>query len=129
MRRGFLCGDDRLTGKNYDHRRQRIRKRPGWLTPIAQEPHRKKVREKPAARRVSNNGCLPLSLPEYLQLVDWTGRQVSRGKRGVISKDVPSMIERLGSTAEIWMRFVRTFSARRHVQSVTPINQQAVNGF
>ncbi|WP_077027604.1 hypothetical protein [Fuerstiella marisgermanici] len=46
--------------------------------------------------------------------------------RGVIPKDVPPVIERLGSAAEIWMHFVRKFSARRHVQSVTLINQQAV---
>ena len=67
-----------------------------------------------------------MSLPEYLQLVDWTGRQLHPGKRGVISKDVPPVIERLGSSAEIWMHFVRKFGSRRHVQSVTPVNMQSV---
>jgi len=37
--------------------------------------------ENPASRRVSNQGCLPMSLPEYLELVDRTGRQISRGIR------------------------------------------------
>ena len=98
----------------------------GWLSPIAQEPRRKKVRDKRTSRRVSNKGCLPMTLPEYLQLVDWTGRQLHPGKRGRIPKDVPPVIERLGSSAEIWMHFVRKFSGRRNVQSVTPVNQQAV---
>lgn len=90
--------------------------RAGWLSPIAQEPIRKKVRSRPVSRRVSNKGCLPMSLPEYLQLVDWTGRQLHPGKRGVISKDVPSVIERLGSSAEIWIHYIRKFAARRHVR-------------
>ncbi|MEZ6121643.1 MAG: hypothetical protein R3C49_00550 [Planctomycetaceae bacterium] len=34
MRRGFLCGDDPLTGKNYDHRRQWIRNRLEFLARV-----------------------------------------------------------------------------------------------
>ncbi len=67
-----------------------------------------------------------MTLPEYLQLVDWTGRQLHPAKRGRIPKDVPPVIERLGSSAEIWVHFVRKFSGRHNVQSVTPVNQQAV---
>ena len=32
--------------------------------------------------RASDKGCLPLSLTDYLQLVDWTGRQIVRGRGG-----------------------------------------------
>ncbi|MEZ6121651.1 MAG: hypothetical protein R3C49_00590 [Planctomycetaceae bacterium] len=59
-------------------------------------------------------------------VTDWTGRQLHPAKRGAIPKDVPPVIERLGSSADIWMHFVRKFGSHRHVQSVTPINQQAV---
>ncbi|MCA9085260.1 MAG: hypothetical protein KDA81_14445 [Planctomycetaceae bacterium] len=34
----------------------------GWLTPIAQEPRRKKVRDKATSRRTSSKGCLHMSL-------------------------------------------------------------------
>ena len=88
----------------------------GWLSPIAQEPVRKKVRGKSTCRRVSNKGCLPMTLPEYLQLVDWTGRQLHPGKKSVILNDVPEVIERLGSSAEIWVHFVKKFATRRHVR-------------
>ena len=36
------------------------------------------------ARRASNRGFLSLALPEYLQLLDWTGRQLRSDKRGTI---------------------------------------------
>lgn len=88
----------------------------GWLSPIAQEPARKKVRSKQVSRRVSNKGCLPMTLPEYLELVDWTGRQLHPDKRGVISKDVPAVVERLGSSAEIWIHYVKKFATRRHLR-------------
>ena len=29
-------------------------------------------------KRASNKGCLPMSLAEYLQLVNWAGRQLNR---------------------------------------------------
>ncbi len=49
--------------------------RAGRLSPIAENPKRKAVREKVTTRRASNKGCLPITLDDYLQLLDWTGRQ------------------------------------------------------
>jgi hypothetical protein len=34
VRRAFLCGKDELTGKNYDHRRERIRSRLEFLAGV-----------------------------------------------------------------------------------------------
>lgn len=42
------------------------------------------------------------SLPEYLALVDWTGRVVVRGKRGSLSCDVPPILERLRFDQRQW---------------------------
>ena len=56
----------------------------GWLAPVELEPKRKKVREKCSSRRASNKGCVFMSLPEYLELLDWTGG-VLQAKR---TKDV-----------------------------------------
>ncbi|MBS0266347.1 MAG: hypothetical protein JSS02_30735, partial [Planctomycetes bacterium] len=42
-----------------------------------------------AGTRCSDKGFLPMSLGDYLQLLDWTGRQLARGKKGRI----PATIE------------------------------------
>jgi len=46
-------------------------------------------------RRASDRGFLPLSLPKYLALVDWTGRQVRHDKRGAIPAELKPILERL----------------------------------
>jgi hypothetical protein len=92
----------------------------GWLAPVALEPQRKKVRERVSTRRASNKGCIFLTLPEYLQLLDWTGRQLHPGKRGVISKTVPPVLSRLNMDKELWLSAVEQFSKRRSPNSATP---------
>jgi len=39
---------------------------------------------------------LPFSLNDYLELVDWTGRQIREDKRGHIDSDTPPILQRLG---------------------------------
>jgi len=92
----------------------------GWLSPIPLEPPRKKVRDRGTKRRVSNKGCLPMTLAEYLQLVDWTGRQLHSGKRGYIKSDIPPLLERLGTSIDIWLDVVKKFERRQHIQTVKP---------
>lgn len=41
---------------------------------------------------------LPIRHQEYLQLVDWTGRQIRIGKRGRMRTTIPAIVERLGKT-------------------------------
>ncbi len=84
----------------------------GWLAPIALDPPRKKVREKITSRRASNKGCLSMTLNQYLQLLDWTGRQIRRDKVGVIPKECAPILERLECSAETWVDFVRNFRKR-----------------
>ena len=38
---------------------------------------------------------LPFRLVDYLELVDWTGRQIREDKRGPIDSDLPCILERL----------------------------------
>ena len=89
--------------------------RAGWLSPVPLEPKRRKVRSKKTERRTDNKGCHPMSLPEYLQLVEWTGRKIHDGKRGRINDAVPSILDRLGTTAEIWMDVVRKQRRRQNI--------------
>ena len=82
----------------------------GWLQPVQLEPKRKAVRDKATKRRASNKGFLSMTLAEYLQLLDWTGRQIRRdGKLGTIPADLKPLFERVGMSAEIWVDCVRRF--------------------
>jgi len=95
----------------------------GWLAPIELEPKRKKVREKSSSRRASNRGCVFMSLPEYLQLLDWTGRQLKPGKRGSVAKTAPPILERLDLSPELWLQVVEQFGKRRAANRVTPASR------
>jgi hypothetical protein len=92
----------------------------GWLAPMQLEPKRKKVRERATSRRASNRGCIFLSLPEYLELLEWTGRQLHPGKRGTIPRKVPPVMNRLEMDSEIWLAAVGSFGKRRAANTVTP---------
>lgn len=96
----------------------------GWLAPIAVEPARKKVREKVSIRRASNKGCLSMTLDQYLQLVDWTGRQIRRDKVGRIPSECAAILERLECSAETWLDFVRNFRKRFRSEAGLPQNRK-----
>ena len=95
----------------------------GWLAPVELEPKRKKVREKCSTRRASNQGCVFMSLAEYLQLLDWTGRQLKPGKRGAIPRNAPPILDRLNLSAELWLHAVEHFDQRRAANRVTPASR------
>jgi hypothetical protein len=46
--------------------------------------------------------CLPIRAGDYLELVDWTGRQLREGKRGTTRKDAPLVLQSLDSTNQRW---------------------------
>jgi hypothetical protein len=61
------------------------------------------------AARCSNKGFLPLTLDEYLELLDWTGRHAAPGKTGAIPSDEPPILERLGIRADDWLTLATGF--------------------
>jgi hypothetical protein len=83
--------------------------RAGWLSPIPLQPKRQAVRAKQTERRASNKGCLSLGLGEYLQLLDWTARQIRTGKRGATPAELAPVFERLQISAELWVECVTHF--------------------
>ena len=97
--------------------------RAGWLAPIELEPKRKSVREKCSVRRASNKGCIFMSLSQYLELLDWTWRQLKPGKSGAIPKNAPPILERLNLSAELWLHAVEHFGKRRAANRVTPASR------
>ncbi|MFO0979157.1 MAG: transposase [Planctomycetaceae bacterium] len=83
--------------------------RAGWLAPVGLESKRQAVRMKKTERRVSNKGFLALSLAEYLQLLDWTARQIRTDKRGSTPAELEPLFERLQISAELWVDCVKNF--------------------
>ncbi|MCR9202913.1 MAG: hypothetical protein NXI04_30070, partial [Planctomycetaceae bacterium] len=83
----------------------------GWLAPVSLEPRRKRVRMRKPKRRVSNNGILSMHLPEYLRLLDWTGRQLRRdGKHGAIPGELAPILDHLGVSPAVWVDSIKRFN-------------------
>ncbi len=49
------------------------------------------------------------SLSDYLQLVDYTGRIIRKGKRGAIDNDLPPILSRLGISSSEWLQSSQHF--------------------
>lgn len=86
------------------------RQRSGWLSPIqldvAGEPG---PRPSATGRRASDKGFLSLPLDRYLELLDWTGRQMRADKPGVIPSELAPILQRLKIDAHGWCDLVRKF--------------------
>ena len=96
----------------------------GWLAPVTLDPPRKKVREAQSSRRASNKGCLPMTLDEYLKLLDWTGRQLRNDKAGRIPSEFGPILERLDCSAESWLDLVQNFRKRFRTEAGRPATLQ-----
>jgi len=59
--------------------------------------------------RCSDKGFLPISVADYLELLDWTARQTVPGKRGSTPADAPPILERLQVSATTWCELVSNF--------------------
>lgn len=51
--------------------------------------------------------ALPFNFPDYLELVDWSGRAIVQGKRGTIPDDLPPILNRLGIQPAGFVKYVR----------------------
>jgi putative transposase len=50
------------------------------------------------------SNVIPCTFNGYLALVDWTGRIITEGKRGVVPISVPPMFERLRTSPARWIQ-------------------------
>jgi len=55
---------------------------------------------------------IAFTLPDYLQLVDWTGRAVRDDKRGAIPAHIQPIFQRMGLNHEEWLEIVQNFGRR-----------------
>lgn len=54
---------------------------------------------------------LPFRLTDYLELVDWTGRQIREDKRGFIDASLPTILKRLDIDEEHWLYMTQNFES------------------
>jgi len=96
-----------------DHDWERSQRCPqsGWLSPIeineAVDPLGSDCGD--SARRASKKGFLPISLRAYLELLDWTGREIRSDKRGAIPGHLAPILKRLGLNPANWCDLVQKF--------------------
>lgn len=55
------------------------------------------------SHRANNPEHIPYNITEYIQLLDWTGRQISAGKPGHIKDDIPPIFTRLKMSTAAWL--------------------------
>lgn len=52
---------------------------------------------------------LPFKQTDYIDLVDWTGRNIRKGKCGIIPNDAPPILDRIGIEPENWLALANAF--------------------
>ncbi len=67
-----------------------------------------------SGKRCSDKGFLNMTSVEYLELLDWTARQIVPGKAGATSADVPPLLERVGLKSASWIGLVNGFGSLFH---------------
>ena len=85
--------------------------RGSWLAPL--EITEQALRQPVPATRTSNLGCLNMTFTQYLELLEWTGRQIAKGKAGQIPAEQPSLLQQLGIEGEGWLKLVGSFTDKR----------------
>jgi hypothetical protein len=64
--------------------------------------------------RLTDQGVLPLTLDQYLEMLDWTGRQCRPDKRGAIPGGVAPILDRLGVDQQFWLQAAAHFGNPSH---------------
>jgi REP element-mobilizing transposase RayT len=82
-----------------------------WLAPL--EITESTLQQAVPGSRTSNLGCLNMTFTQYLELLEWTGRQVRAGKVGRIPAEEPPILQQLGVAGEGWLKLVTSFHTKR----------------
>ena len=62
--------------------------------------------------RLRMPAAIPFNLIDYLELVDWTGRQIREGKKGIISAETDQILNRLAISPEHWIYLCQHFESQ-----------------
>jgi hypothetical protein len=80
-----------------------------WVSPLPLQPDFPAVREIPALRRASHRGCLPMTLKQYLCLLEFTAKSDPWNDKKHPVGDVFDVLEHLQLDAQSWLRSVWDF--------------------
>ena len=75
----------------------KLRPHDHWLCPLRNEGNRR--------------GYLNIELDDYLELLDWTGRQIVEDKKGAVPPHLAPILTRLAVDHEQWLRSSRKFGS------------------
>ena len=83
--------------------------------------------------RASDTGLFEMALDDYLEILDWTGRQIRPGKKGAIDQDSPPILERISLVAEELVAFIQEYDslfpmAVGTAKTVTELEDKVRNG-
>ena len=70
-----------------------------WPCPIAQDPNEKR------------RHLLAMTLEDYIQLIDWTGRQIKYGHKGAIPDHLAPIMDRLQIDSSRWLNTVSAYGS------------------
>jgi hypothetical protein len=81
-----------------------------WLAPISATylPQQQRFADK--QWRASDDPALPLTIEQYLALVDWSGRQIAKNKAGKIPAELAPILDRLGISQGRWLDVLKSFA-------------------
>ena len=103
-------------------------RRSGWMSPLQIDELLDPIGPDASdRRRASKKGFLSVSLYDYFELLDWTGRQLVAGKSGVIPDSLGPILQRLGIVKRTWCDLVKDFGKlfRRAVGSPSALADEA----
>jgi REP element-mobilizing transposase RayT len=97
-----------IEGSSPEHRHKPL---DGMLSPLEIDELRSELGSQPSSsrERCSDKGFLRMSTRAYLELLDWTARQVAQGKPGSTPLDAPPIFERLQIKPLAWCELVSKF--------------------
>lgn len=86
------------------------------LSPIEIDERNSEPGPQPSAGRdrCSDKGFLNMTAAEYLQLIDWTARQLVPGKPGATPQSIPPLLQRVGLQPTNWTEVVCQFGSLFH---------------
>lgn len=85
-----------------------------WLAPLQLDTSSLGPMPSTAESRASDKGFLPISLPDYLNLVDWTGRHLIKSGSASIPANLTPILERTGIPPCHWLHVVHNFGRLFH---------------
>jgi hypothetical protein len=103
--------EDRKRMSTHQWERSRRRKKSGWMSPVEIDERGDAVGADAdlSGRRASKKGFLSISMFQYLELLDWTGRQIRKGKCGSIPRHLAPILTRIGLDSHSWCDLVKRF--------------------